>query len=913
MRADLLARLQAGATLVTPNRRLAQRFKQQFDLQRAAAGLVVWATPDILPWPAFVTRCFETIALGADAAPLLLSPEQEGVLWESAVERAAVEAGLLSVAQTAAQCANAWTLAHAWHLWPRLKLVPLADDARAFVAWAEAFENLCRRGGYLDGARVAAWVETRLADPHWQRPAQLLLAGFDIEPPAQRSLLDAFERVGTQVERLAMERPASPAKLVACPSAESELAAAARWARSRLAANPLARIGIVVPDLAERRATVLRVFSEMLAAADPRVVHRVSAIDVSIGVPLTEWPMVHDALSLLDAARQRPLPLRDWSALLLSPFITGAQTEYLPRARLDAALRESCAAEESLEGMQRAIGAQPLSSVCPLLVACIASLVDAARGGNALPHAGGGRRITLPPSGWGRRFTEWLALAGFPGERTLDSVEHQTLVKFRALLEGMAALDRVLPRIALADALSWLHRAAAETLFQPEIPALPIQALGILESAGLDFDHLWVTGLTADAWPLAARPNPFLPVSLQRQAGVPEASAAASLDIDRRITEGWFGAAPEVVVSYAMQDGDRELRASPLVKHLAQAEVHDVAPQVEPTWRERIFAVRAHESLVDETAPGFVVTAPLSSGAAALRDQSACPFRAQARHRLHAWPLRQPEPGLDGAERGTLIHAVLQRVWTELKDQDGLFDRDEAALVTEVRGSVAEVLAHHRAARVLKTTPRLAAVEAARLERLVLLWLEVERERAPFAMQFVEDKRLVQAGALPLNVKLDRMDRILLGELAGSSMVIDYKTGRSGTAAWEGERLDEPQLPLYLLASEEDIAALAFAQLRLGEMGLKGLSRAGGFARGVNPPKPLPDESDADAWQRYVADWRRNIAALGDAFVAGAARVDPKDPVKTCNQCDLHMLCRVADNYGGDAETAEAAEGADDE
>jgi ATP-dependent helicase/nuclease subunit B len=885
MRADVLAGLASGATIVTPNRRLSQYFKQRYDESQAAAGLASWSTPDILPWPAFVARCFEDIALNVDSAPLLLSPEQESVLWETAVERSAVEAGLLSPSQTVSQCSSAWTSAHAWHLWPAMKNVPLSDDAKAFVAWAEAYEALVKRGNYLDSARLAAWVGQRLADPHWRRPRQLALVGFDIETPAQAALLDAFERAGTHVERVERDAAEGAAVRVACATPQEELAAAARWAKVRFAANPKARIGIVLPDLTTRRAAVLRAFQAELAPADRTTV----AVNVSAGVALAEWPLVHDALSMLEAARGRTRVFQEWSALLLSPFIGGARSEYVARAQLDAALRDVCAAEEALEGLQRAVATQIQSGNCPVLAARLAACVEAVRGANAL---------RLAPSEWGKRFAAWLALLGFPGERTLDSIEHQTLSKLRDLLEAMGSLDRVLARITLSDALSRLRKGAGEDLFQPEIAALPIQALGILESAGMSFDHLWVTGLTAEAWPLAARPHPFLPVTLQRNAGIPEASAAASLKVDRRITEGWLKAAPEVVFSHAMQDGDRELSMSPLAAQVPYADVAIVAPKLDPSWREIIFASRAREVVLDDRAPEFAASVPLSSGVSALQDQAACPFRAQARHRLHARPLRQLEPGLDAAQRGTLIHAVLQRVWTVLRDQDGLFDRDAATLATEVGHAVSDVLAHSRAARLLKIQPRLAAVEAARLERLVLLWLEVERERAPFAVQHVEDKHVVNAGRLPLSVKLDRMDRVLIGDLAGGSMVIDYKTGRSSVSAWEGERPDEPQLPLYLLASDDDIAALAFAQVRVGEMGLKGLARASGSARGVGAPVTQEGETQADAWARNVREWRRVVAALGDDFVAGMARVDPKYGALTCNRCDLHMLCRIADDYG---------------
>ena len=125
------------------------------------------------------------------------------------------------------------------------------------------------------------------------------------------------------------------------------------------------------------------------------------------------------------------------------------------------------------------------------------------------------------PHAWARHFSALLDAAGFPGERTLDSAEFQTRAKWYEVLGEFALLERVLPRMSCAQALARLRRLRADTLFQPESNDAPVQVLGILESAGLEFDHLWVSGLTDDAWPLAARPNPFIPVALQKKAGDP--------------------------------------------------------------------------------------------------------------------------------------------------------------------------------------------------------------------------------------------------------------------------------------------------------------------------------------------------------------------------------------------------------
>ena len=93
------------------------------------------------------------------------------------------------------------------------------------------------------------------------------------------------------------------------------------------------------------------------------------------------------------------------------------------------------------------------------------------------------------------------------------------------------------------EALARLRRLAAQTLFQPEAPDAPVQILGVLESAGMSFDHLWVMGLSDEAWPIHPRPNPFLPLEAQRQARVPEASLEATLALDAAITRGWRSAA----------------------------------------------------------------------------------------------------------------------------------------------------------------------------------------------------------------------------------------------------------------------------------------------------------------------------------------------------------------------------------
>ena len=99
---------------------------------------------------------------------------------------------------------------------------------------------------------------------------------------------------------------------------------------------------------------------------------------------------------------------------------------------------------------------------------------------------------------------------------------------------------------------------------------MPIQILGPLESAQLEFDHLWVLGLTDEAWPRVPRPNPLLPIELQRSRGVARCSAEWELGFARRMQAGWEASRPLRWYSVGIaRASDRVLSASPLLGGLA--------------------------------------------------------------------------------------------------------------------------------------------------------------------------------------------------------------------------------------------------------------------------------------------------------------------------------------------------------
>ena len=178
--------------------------------------------------------------------------------------------------------------------------------------------------------------------------------------------------------------------------------------------------------------------------------------------------------------------------------------------------------------------------------------------------------------------------------------------------------------------------------------------------------------------------------------------------------------------------------------------------------------------------------------------------------------------------------------------------------------------------------------------RLARDWLEVERKRAPFEVAAREEKRKLKVAGLEIHGRIDRLDRLA----SGGHALIDYKSGRPTPKAWEGERPDDPQLPLYALSAPEEIAALAYAKLQTGGMKYMGFARDRdkGFV------------AAAKNWNALVEGWRRSLEALGAGFAAGEARVDPKNGLATCRYCDLQTLCRVYERVSALDEEGEEPE-----
>jgi probable DNA repair protein len=444
----------------------------------------------------------------------------------------------------------------------------------------------------------------------------------------------------------------------------------------------------------------------------------------------------------------------------------------------------------------------------------------------------------------------------------------------------------------MKQALRRLAELMRDTPFEPETATAAVTVIDAATSAGMQFDALWVAGLDADRLPASVSPDPLIPLELQRDAGLPEASAGGVLQMATRQLQRWKAGNSVLVLSWPERAGDAEFMVSPLLADLPKVAADVLVPMRTKTLRQLAFETRPQlTALLDDNAPPLT-TASARGGARVLELQSHCPFRAQAELRLGAAPLPHVGLGTAPMDRGAILHLLLAEIWGSLGTQQALLAIDDDSLAERVREAAARHVAH-TLQPATRYRSRLATLEVENLVRQVTRLLIQERSRPPFSVRFAETEELYRIGGLTIKLRPDRIDELT----DGSELLIDYKLGdshqpRDWIDVWPG-RPSRPQLPLYGLAHGEKLGALAYVVLAPGTVEYRGWSNGVEVGAGVSqyPTGLRIDFGDPQDWEALLHQWRFSLTRLAERFVAGEASVDPL-PL-ACQMCHLTTFCRI--------------------
>lgn len=895
---SVLSILERGGKLVTANARSARDFRELYgEHQLARPGQNAWASPSIDDWHSWLAEHWQQLLLTGTEPRLLLSPLQEESVWADIARQEVESRSLISPQEVARLAQGAYKRLAAYGGTAQLRQGPWGatdhsesaagidtQETELFRRWALEFERRCERRGWLTSSMLPWIVASAIADHKISVPTEIAWSGFDRTTPAEAAVRHAMTAVGCLQSDAAWEIEAV-ARRVSVPDAGVEMEACALWARDFLENHPSAHIGILLQDAASNRATIDRVFRRILmpASAGLRAVPETALYEFTLGLPLSSVPLVRAALLFLQWLDQ-PLEREQISWLLTTGFL-GVSEDTWALAAADTQLQqeELLPPEMSLDQLL-----QRLETDTHRYIKTSGAV---GRWTTAVRHA---RAVLIPLLSRERSCRQWidtihaiLTAARWPGTRPEDSVSYQVRDRWREVLGDIASLDFAEMRLSYARFLDHLRTHAQAALFTAESVHAPISISGVPESAGRVYDAIWILQTTDDRWPIRSSAHSMLPHWLQEDLGIPRGDAQQDAVFSATVLKRLQQSTRQLTASYAREGKNGTQRPAYVFADFPQEELAPAKPL------KVNYLAEAFEDNLAVPWPGGAFEA---GGQETLKMQAACPFKAFAAKRLGARELRLSAHGFDAAQRGTLLHDVMHSLWDDprMKSSAGLH-----ALVANGRYStcVAEHVDRSLARYANDTGAWDMAylqLESQRLCALIESWLMLELNRPAFEVEHTEEKRTVTIDGLRLNVRLDRVDKLVAQGEEFGRILLDYKTGEVHASKWMGPRMEEPQLPLYAIAgSVEGLQDVFFAQLRAGKLSFTGTSKASQALVSTEATSGAADAASRN-FNETLANWAGWLSETSQQFQQGAASVDPKNNEQTCKYCGFGGICRVA-------------------
>ena len=867
--------LENGHTIVTANARQCAKMRAAYSQHLVTTQLVAPA-PRLYSISTWLERMWQQHQLSdCNKINVVLNSLQRQHLWQKIIDADLDALPLVKTEKLYPQADSAFRNLLLWRLpadgWPE------GDPVHGlFQTWLRKFKELLAANNWL----VPEQKQLILLDAFNQKklaPTQELhILGFDDIAPLTRCLLVSAGQ--NLIEHKVATTPNGHITRQQWPNKISEITAAANWARSLLLENPERTIGIISPNLGQVRDQVEQIFIETfeLESYDIFKPRYTLPFNFSAGTPLATAPVICDGLARLKLVTNK-LPLEVVSALLTSPFwLAGEHT------RATAVAINNLFKTPKLQVTAAQVrGAFNTNEVSAPLNALLS--VD-----QTIRHSAYKQNI----SDWMDFILETLISLGWPGQRRLDSVEYQQVVQFQKLLEGFTSLDIVSQTCSLAEALSQLEKLAQSTPFQAQTPDSSIQILGALEGAALDFDFCWVLNCDNQTWPPPPDPNPLIPVDIQRQNDMPNASASKQLHYAKSLTDRLKQCAPVVVFSNSETDGESELSPSGLISDIELRSNEDILPSTQ--WRkenERWLASASYLWVDCESAIEVDPHTQQAGGVSVIQWQAAQPFNAFCRFRLNLRPLPVVEHHLPANLRGQITHLALALFWQQVKSQENLLKLDQDSQQLLVEQYVTEALSNIPQAKDY-LTPERKTLELERQTSIVNRWLTVERQRPPFVVHSIEESLSASIMELEFKVQFDRID-----QLEDQWLIIDYKSGNnSSSKQWQANRLIAPQLPLYACSYGQPIDAVSFAVVNGSHQKFDGIGDLTQDIKGIQGS----EKATQMPWGDLIVAWSEDINRTVSEFKNGVTLNHVYDKPTVEYQTDylaVNRLEEITDNF----------------
>ena len=865
------AELGPNNIILTPNQRLANTLQKEIENYHFSAGHLAYVPPTLLSFSQFIRTLWHSYIFISPKK--LLSNDEEKWLWQKIINQSEIATALLNTRQASHLIQAAWHHLAQWKISVNYLSQQTLDNENLyfFTTWANHFTELCSQRDLIDESTALEAYANNSSFIKTLPYKNIYFYHFIEMTPLQKHFITSLEQqnksvtiiepssINRELFRLELETP------------EEEILSMATWAKEKHAQDKNAIIGCVIPTLHQRRDEVLRNFQLVFNTKTPPV-------DISAGYLLSEYTLIQH-MNLCMELLSPSFDYEKLSCFLRSAHFGGSEEEMFSRSQLDIELRNKSSKTTSLKKIiaiittnAEAKGGSPLK-----IYSQINTLLEQSKIAASKPQS---------IQAWCQQWLQLLTELGWPGQRNLSSTEHQVTQRFISLMQEIEDFCTLQTHWSWHEFSLLLKTKCQQTIFQPEADKTSIQILGLLEASGMTFDYLWVIGLDDKTWPSSPSPNPFLSYELQKKYGMPHASAEREYLFCLNLQEKLINSSGSVIFSSPKYDADRKLNPSPLITNIQK----NVGAGLVPALFERpqeLFSILEH--LTDNIAPAVSENESIAGGTSIVQLQALCPFRAFATIRLKSHHIPLPIDAPDALVRGNKIHQALELFWKKTKTSANLLKLTENALDESIKQAI--TITYEKNTKHEEQNAFFISLEKIRLTKLMHAWLAIEKKRPAFTVIAVEQKKEYRYKNITIRMRVDRIDQLE----DDSHVIIDYKTGSPNVQHWLGNRIKEPQLPIYCITHSATVAAVFFAQLRWNDLCIKGIIDGESEISSVIAFEKLSKEMRALTWSEQKIQWKNNINYLLDDFINGKADVDPLE-ITTCTHCQLHGLCRIFEN-----------------
>gem|GEM_PF-3077728 len=726
---------------------------------------------------------------------------------------------------------------------------------------------------------------------------QVILYGFSELTPLYRKVLETV--CVKELIFVDIQNENSDTSLYTCDTEEEEITHAATWAKQKIqlldsqqahggAENNSGEIpiAIVVPDLASKKHKIERSLFKHLEP-ELYISKKASLIpnlfDISAGDALDSAHIIKSAC-LLPQLAQNKLSTTNLKYLFASPYwgegVSAwrhniiAKMARLPEGYVN--LYQILPEQSSTDPRELDLKGQPQTHSARHEQTSLSQL-EKENGEHEILTRIRREKTALAknrmPSVWVEYFKSLLKTAKFPGPSPLSSYEYQIVKRFFSALDEIESLDAIFTApIRFEKFEEILKLKLTAEVFHPEVKQPKVHVLGLMEAAGLRFQHCLVMGLTESTLPQPAKPHPFIPVSLQRERQTPRSSPERELDYANRFFDALVSGSKNITLGYAKEIDSQVASPSPLLSPYQKANTQPSLSQNLEIRKKSTFSKLLQAAISFDkydyiklgNAPVIPKQSRIRGGAYLLDLHWVNPLFAFFKYRLGVDKSETLDIGLNARVRGTLIHALLHGLYSKFSNRQAIqtfVDSDDHLMKIQQE---AKSLMLSSGGDIKYLSELNFAYELEHIAKVALHSLNFDANRnEDFKIETLEKEYEVYINNRVFSTRIDRIDNI-----DSNLIVIDFKTGKSALTGLLKNPITDHQLPFYASAINYGVSAVAYMETQPNKAILHGIrdpdvsmSEFTAIDKSKSSELPKTWSAATDVWRSCITDRVSEIVA----------------------------------------------------